>query len=112
MVGDGDQPPDATEGDLHHDVLPGRTGYNPGGRTTPCAQSGANSEGLDAQATEGDAYCAPPGAGFSFEARRFHTGVWGGTEPCYHSGCDTWTRLQPKALRRVQDIGEIVLRRP
>ena len=37
--------------------------------------------------------------------------VWGGTEPCYHSACDGWRRLQPRSLRRVQRIAEDVLGR-
>jgi hypothetical protein len=37
--------------------------------------------------------------------------VWGGTEPCYHSSCDGWHRLERRSLRRVQGIAEDVLRR-
>jgi hypothetical protein len=37
--------------------------------------------------------------------------VWGGTEPCYHSACDGWRRLERRSLRRVQGIAEDVLRR-
>lgn len=37
--------------------------------------------------------------------------IWGGTEPCYHSACDTWRRLQPGAIRRVQAVAESVVRR-
>ena len=37
--------------------------------------------------------------------------VWGGTEPCYHSACDGWTRLQRGSLRRVQRVTELALRR-
>jgi hypothetical protein len=38
--------------------------------------------------------------------------VWGGTEPCYHSACDGWRRLERRSLRRVQGIVELALRRP
>jgi Zn-dependent M28 family amino/carboxypeptidase len=37
--------------------------------------------------------------------------VWGGIEACWHQPCDTWRRLQPGSLDRVQDIVEIALRR-
>jgi Zn-dependent M28 family amino/carboxypeptidase len=37
--------------------------------------------------------------------------VWGGTEPCYHSACDGWRRLERRSLRRVQGVAEDVLRR-
>jgi hypothetical protein len=37
--------------------------------------------------------------------------VWGGTEPCYHSACDGWRRLERRSLRRVQGIAEDILRR-
>ena len=37
--------------------------------------------------------------------------LWHGLEPCYHSGCDTWQRLQRRSLRRVQRVAEVVLRR-
>ena len=36
---------------------------------------------------------------------------WHGLEPCWHSACDRWTRLQRRSLRRVQRIAEEVLRR-
>jgi hypothetical protein len=36
---------------------------------------------------------------------------WYGLEPCWHSACDTWRRLQRRSLRRVQRITEEVLRR-
>ena len=38
--------------------------------------------------------------------------LWTGLEPCYHSACDGWRRLQPRSLRRVQRVTEDVLRRP
>ena len=34
--------------------------------------------------------------------------LWHGLEPCYHSACDTWDRLQRRSLRRVQRITEDV----
>ena len=37
--------------------------------------------------------------------------LWHGLEPCYHSGCDTWQRIQRRSLRRVQRITEVALRR-
>ena len=37
--------------------------------------------------------------------------LWHGLEPCYHSSCDTWQRLQPRSLRRTQRVTEEVLRR-
>jgi hypothetical protein len=37
--------------------------------------------------------------------------LWHGLEPCYHSACDTWQRLQRRSLRRVQRVAEDVLRR-
>ena len=37
--------------------------------------------------------------------------LWHGLEPCYHSGCDTWQRLQRRSVRRVQRVTEDVLRR-
>jgi hypothetical protein len=37
--------------------------------------------------------------------------VWGGTEPCYHSACDGWRRLERRSLRRVQGVTEDALRR-
>jgi hypothetical protein len=36
---------------------------------------------------------------------------WHGLEPCWHSACDTWPRLQRRSLRRAQRIAEDVLRR-
>jgi hypothetical protein len=36
---------------------------------------------------------------------------WHGLEPCWHSACDRWTRLQRRSLRRVQRLAEEVLRR-
>jgi Zn-dependent M28 family amino/carboxypeptidase len=38
--------------------------------------------------------------------------LWTGLEPCYHSSCDGWRRLQPRSLRRVQRVTEDVLKRP
>ena len=38
--------------------------------------------------------------------------LWHGLEPCYHSGCDTWRRLERRSLRRVQRVAEDVLQRP
>jgi hypothetical protein len=37
--------------------------------------------------------------------------LWHGLEPCYHSSCDTWQRLQRRSLRRTQRVAEEVLRR-
>ena len=37
--------------------------------------------------------------------------LWHGLEPCYHSACDTWQRLQRRSLRRVQRVTELALRR-
>jgi Iap family predicted aminopeptidase len=37
--------------------------------------------------------------------------LWHGLEPCYHSACDTWQRIQRRSLRRVQRVTEVVLRR-
>ena len=37
--------------------------------------------------------------------------LWHGLEPCYHSACDTWPRLQRRSLRRVQRVAEDALRR-
>jgi hypothetical protein len=37
--------------------------------------------------------------------------LWHGLEPCYHSSCDTWQRLQKRSLRRAQRVAEAVLRR-
>jgi len=37
--------------------------------------------------------------------------LWHGLEPCYHSGCDTWQRIQRRSLRRVQRVTEVALRR-
>ena len=37
--------------------------------------------------------------------------LWHGLEPCYHSACDTWQRLQRRSLRRVQRVAEDALRR-
>jgi hypothetical protein len=37
--------------------------------------------------------------------------LWHGLEPCYHSACDTWQRLQRRSLRRVQRVAEVALRR-
>ena len=37
--------------------------------------------------------------------------LWHGLEPCYHSGCDTWQRIQRRSLRRVQRVTELALRR-
>ena len=37
--------------------------------------------------------------------------LWHGLEPCYHSSCDTWQRLQRRSLRRTQRVVEEVLRR-
>ena len=37
--------------------------------------------------------------------------LWHGLEPCYHSSCDTWQRLQRRSLRRAQRVAEQVLRR-
>ena len=37
--------------------------------------------------------------------------LWHGPEPCYHSACDTWPRLQRRSLRRVQRVAELALRR-
>jgi hypothetical protein len=37
--------------------------------------------------------------------------LWHGLEPCYHSSCDTWQRIQRRSLRRVQRITELALRR-
>jgi hypothetical protein len=37
--------------------------------------------------------------------------LWHGLEPCWHSACDTWDRIQRRSLRRVQRITEVVLRR-
>src|SRR5688572_5916637 len=37
--------------------------------------------------------------------------LWHGLEPCYHSACDTWPRLERRSLRRVQRVTEDVLRR-
>jgi Zn-dependent M28 family amino/carboxypeptidase len=36
---------------------------------------------------------------------------WHGLEPCWHSACDTSSRLQRRALRRAQRVAEDVLRR-
>ena len=35
-------------------------------------------------------------------------GPWGGDEPCRHTRCDTWRRLQPKTLNRALAIAERV----
>jgi len=37
--------------------------------------------------------------------------LWHGLEPCYHSACDTWQRIQRRSLRRVQRVTEVALRR-
>ena len=37
--------------------------------------------------------------------------LWHGLEPCYHSACDTWQRIQRRSLRRVQRVVEVALRR-
>lgn len=41
----------------------------------------------------------------------FTVQVWGGIESCWHQPCDTWRRLQPGSLDRVQDMVELVLRK-
>ena len=38
--------------------------------------------------------------------------VWDAEDACYHRACDTWLRLQPRALARVRGIAESVLREP
>ena len=38
--------------------------------------------------------------------------LWTGLEPCYHSACDGWRRLERRSLRRAQRVAEAVLRRP
>ena len=38
--------------------------------------------------------------------------MWGELEPCYHSACDGWRRLERRSLRRVQRVAEDILRRP
>ena len=38
--------------------------------------------------------------------------LWHGLEPCYHSACDTWHRIQRRSVRRVQRIAEDALGRP
>ena len=37
--------------------------------------------------------------------------LWHGLEPCYHSACDSWRRIQRRSLRRVQRVTEDALRR-
>jgi Zn-dependent M28 family amino/carboxypeptidase len=37
--------------------------------------------------------------------------IWGGTEPCYHSACDTWRRIKRGAVRRVERVARAVLER-
>jgi Zn-dependent M28 family amino/carboxypeptidase len=37
--------------------------------------------------------------------------LWHGLEPCYHSACDGWRRIQRRSLRRVQRVAEDVLQR-
>ena len=37
--------------------------------------------------------------------------MWGDLEPCWHSSCDRWQRLQPRALRRAQRVVTEVLGR-
>ena len=37
---------------------------------------------------------------------------WHGLEPCWHSGCDRWHRLERRSLRRAQRVTEDVLQRP
>ena len=38
--------------------------------------------------------------------------VWDAEDACYHRACDTWRRLERRALARVQGIAESVLREP
>ena len=37
--------------------------------------------------------------------------MWGDLEPCWHSACDRWGRLQPRSLRRAQRVVEEALQR-
>jgi Iap family predicted aminopeptidase len=37
--------------------------------------------------------------------------MWGDLEPCWHSACDTWQRLERRSLRRAQRVAELALRR-
>ena len=37
--------------------------------------------------------------------------MWGDLEPCWHSSCDRWQRLEPRSLRRAQRVITLALRR-
>ena len=37
--------------------------------------------------------------------------MWGDLEPCWHSACDSWQRLEPRSLRRAQRVVTLALQR-